>query len=86
MPQGRGAKRVSPKQVGGEGGIRTHDTVTRMPHFECGAFNRSHLSAAEGAQAPLGGRYVTNTAEPDKRRRVRVAARWMLGFWLRRAL
>ncbi len=69
MPQGRGAKRVSPEQAG-----------------ECGAFNRSHLSAAEGAQAPLGGRYVTNAAEPDKRRRVRVAARWMLGFWLRRAL
>src|SRR5262245_33302468 len=26
---------------GGEGGIRTPDTVTRMPHFECGAFNHS---------------------------------------------
>jgi hypothetical protein len=30
--------------VGGEGGIRTPDTVTRMPHFECGAFNRSATS------------------------------------------
>jgi hypothetical protein len=30
---------------GGEGGIRTHDTVSRMPHFECGAFDQlSHLS------------------------------------------
>ncbi len=29
------------KKVGGQGGIRTLDTVTRMPHFECGAFNRS---------------------------------------------
>src|SRR5262245_8390290 len=29
---------------GGEGGIRTHDTVARMPHFECGAFNRSATS------------------------------------------
>ena len=29
---------------GGEGGIRTPDTVTRMPHFECGAFNRSATS------------------------------------------
>jgi hypothetical protein len=29
---------------GGEGGIRTPDTVARMPHFECGAFNRSATS------------------------------------------
>jgi hypothetical protein len=28
----------------GEGGIRTPDTVTRMPHFECGAFNHSATS------------------------------------------
>src|ERR671915_2359703 len=34
--------------AGGEGGIRTPDTVTRMPHFECGAFNRSATSPAEG--------------------------------------
>ncbi len=30
--------------AGGEGGIRTPDTVARMPHFECGAFNRSATS------------------------------------------
>jgi hypothetical protein len=30
--------------LGGEGGIRTPDTVTRMPHFECGAFNHSATS------------------------------------------
>jgi hypothetical protein len=30
--------------VGGEGGIRTPDTVARMPHFECGAFNHSATS------------------------------------------
>jgi hypothetical protein len=30
--------------TGGEGGIRTPDTVTRMPHFECGAFNHSATS------------------------------------------
>ena len=29
---------------GGEGGIRTPDTVARMPHFECGAFNHSATS------------------------------------------
>jgi hypothetical protein len=28
----------------GEGGIRTPDTVARMPHFECGAFNHSATS------------------------------------------
>ena len=26
---------------GGGGGIRTHDTVSRMPHFKCGTFNLS---------------------------------------------
>jgi hypothetical protein len=32
------------KGNGGEGGIRTPDTVARMPHFECGAFNHSATS------------------------------------------
>jgi hypothetical protein len=32
------------KLNGGEGGIRTHDTVARMPHFECGAFDHSATS------------------------------------------
>ena len=32
---------------GGEGGIRTPDTLASMPHFECGAFNHS-------ATSPLG--------------------------------
>jgi hypothetical protein len=40
---------------GGEGGIRTHDTVARMPHFECGAFNRSATSPRPKGRAPLGG-------------------------------
>jgi hypothetical protein len=31
---------------GGEGGIRTPDTVARMPHFECGAFDHSATSPA----------------------------------------
>ena len=31
-------------KTGGEGGIRTPDTVARMPHFECGAFNHSATS------------------------------------------
>src|SRR5262245_47139215 len=30
--------------VGGEGGIRTRDTLASMPHFECGAFNHSATS------------------------------------------
>ena len=30
--------------IGGEGGIRTPDTLASMPHFECGAFNRSATS------------------------------------------
>src|ERR1700719_1961238 len=37
--------RLCPSSVaGGEGGIRTPDTVARMPHFECGAFNHSATS------------------------------------------
>jgi hypothetical protein len=32
------------KTIGGEGGIRTHDTLASMPHFECGAFNHSTTS------------------------------------------
>ena len=32
------------RRRGGEGGIRTPDTVARMPHFECGAFNHSATS------------------------------------------
>src|ERR1043166_4372521 len=32
--------------AGGEGAIPTPDTVTRMPHFECGAFNHSATSPA----------------------------------------
>jgi hypothetical protein len=30
--------------LGGEGGIRTPDTLASMPHFECGAFNHSATS------------------------------------------
>jgi hypothetical protein len=39
---------------GGEGGIRTPDTLTSMPHFECGAFNRSATSPgrAGGKKGP----------------------------------
>lgn len=29
---------------GGEGGIRTHDTLARIPVFETGPFNRSGTS------------------------------------------
>ena len=31
-------------KIGGEGGIRTHVTVARKPHFECGAFDLSATS------------------------------------------
>src|SRR3546814_15476320 len=35
---------------GGEGGIRTLDTVARMPLFECGAFDHSATSPSKGCQ------------------------------------
>jgi hypothetical protein len=46
------AERVIFEETGGEGGIRTPDTVARMPHFECGAIDHSATSpsqADEGA-------------------------------------
>jgi hypothetical protein len=42
--QSRTLANIGEQANGGEGGIRTPDTVTRMPHFECGAFNRSATS------------------------------------------
>ena len=39
--------------VGGEGGIRTHVTVARKPHFECGAFDHSATSPARFGKAAL---------------------------------
>ena len=40
---------------GGEGEIRTPDTVARMPHFECGAFN--HSATSPGCEG-LGARWL----------------------------
>ena len=42
------------KQGGGEGGIRTPDTVARTPHFECGAFNHSATSPQDPGGIHLG--------------------------------
>ena len=38
------ARDVDSAGPGGEGGIRTPDTLASMPHFECGAFNHSATS------------------------------------------
>lgn len=35
---------VCSQGIGGEGGIRTHVTLSRKPHFECGAFDHSATS------------------------------------------
>ncbi len=39
-----GNRRLLKVHDGGEGGIRTHDTLAGMPHFECGAFDHSATS------------------------------------------
>src|SRR5215510_7692588 len=53
--------------AGGEGGIRTPDTVTRMPHFECGAFNHSATSPwPQGANILSVGGYVSNARRLNK--------------------
>src|SRR5471032_428806 len=60
--------------IGGEGGIRTPDTLAGMPHFECGAFNRSATSPeGRGALAPSGASELA--IERRLRKRVRVPAR-----------
>src|SRR5205085_11218676 len=45
---------------GGEGGIRTHGTVARTPHFECGTIDHSATSPtaylSKGAGLNKGGR------------------------------
>jgi hypothetical protein len=41
MQDKSGTLKIGP---GGEGGIRTRDTLASMPHFECGAFNHSATS------------------------------------------
>ena len=52
--------------AGGEGGIRTPDTVTRMPHFECGAFNHSATSPWPQRREHLFGGYVSNARPLNK--------------------
>ena len=42
------------REVGGEGGIRTHGTVARTPHFECGAFDHSATSPQGVSRLPEG--------------------------------
>ena len=44
-------------ETGGEGGIRTHVTVARKPHFECGAFDLSATSP-QGCSSTRQGRAV----------------------------
>ena len=47
---------------GGEGGIRTPDTLAGTPHFECGAFNHSATSPrgfdASAKRPPVVAAYV----------------------------
>ena len=57
-------------KIGGEGGIRTPDTLASMPHFECGAFNHSATSpeSKQAIKSPNRGRYLTKRDKTDKGR------------------
>src|SRR5205085_5349759 len=48
------------RRFGGEGGIRTHGTVARTPHFECGTIDHSATSPtaylSKGSGLNKGGR------------------------------
>src|SRR5262249_39862431 len=64
--------------LGGEGGIRTPDTLASMPHFECGAFNHSATSPEPETglcKARNGRRYVAKRAKTDKGRRAYIGCR-----------
>ncbi len=41
-------------RVGGRGGIRTHESLARLPDFKSGAFNRSATHPAIATQPPAG--------------------------------
>ena len=56
---------MDPDKNGGEEGIRTPDTVARMPHFECGAFNHSATSPRRGAHQ-YAGAVITIQGRRDK--------------------
>ena len=62
----RAPEGIPKRSAGGEGGIRTPDTVARMPHFECGAFNHSATSPAEKTPSPrlLGAPLSSRAAQP----------------------
>src|SRR6185312_17483977 len=59
------------KRIGGEGGIRTPDTLASMPHFECGAFNRSATSpqGASGLKKPKSVGPLSSQADQDTQER-----------------
>jgi hypothetical protein len=74
-----GRRRVRPKNIshftslsgdaGGEGGIRTPDTVARIPHFECGAIDHSATSPwSQGPTSPVGGPLCIQRRRPKQGR------------------
>jgi len=44
--------------IGGEGGIRTHESIATLPVFKTGAFNRSATSPLDSGAAAIVGRAV----------------------------
>jgi hypothetical protein len=62
--------------AGGEGGIRTPDTVARMPHFECGAFNHSATSPRGAKNAQVVPPYLAAAGHGNKRYGKEAQAGW----------
>jgi hypothetical protein len=81
-------------ESGGQGGIRTHGTLARTPHFECGAFNHSTtcppaVIREPGVQGkifwrPIWGPWheglATSAARPSSRRSSLKTVRWTVLF------
>ena len=74
--KGSPRRRRTHLSTGGEGGIRTPDTVTRMPHFECGAFNRSATSPRLALARVIARRAASAVLMNPRARNKRTARQW----------
>ena len=68
---------------GGEGGIRTHDTLAGMPHFECGAFDHSATSPLEHDDALVSAGCLLAGVSKAGKREYRVTLSFYLDSFLR---
>ena len=64
------------KQTGGQGGIRTLDTRKRIPHFECGAFNRAPPPVLTNKMLACKAKMMAETEEETSNRLFETLKEW----------